>query len=82
MVLFGMDLHAERNVNQYWITRNQVAVVGSFIQRTAFPKVVRILESGILPLDGLITHRLRLGEVARGFDAMRSGEAIKVVVEP
>lgn len=82
VVLFGMDLHAERSVNQYWITRNQVAVVGSFIQRTAFPKVVRILESGILPLDGLITHRLRLGEVARGFDAMRSGEAIKVVVEP
>ena len=82
VVLFGMNLHGERPVNQYWITRNQVSILGSFIQRTEFPKAVRLLEAGILPLDKLATHRLRLPEIALGLEAMRAGEAIKVVVQP
>jgi len=82
VVLFGMNLHGERTVNQYGITRNQVTVIGSFIQQTAFPKVVRILEAGLLPVEKLITHRLPLAEVGAGLEAMRAGEAIKVVVEP
>lgn len=82
VILFGMNLHGERAVNQYWITRHQLSILGSFIQRTEFPKVVRILEAGILPLDKLATHRIRLNEIGRGLEAMRSGEAIKVVVQP
>jgi 2-desacetyl-2-hydroxyethyl bacteriochlorophyllide A dehydrogenase len=81
-ILFGMNQHATRELNQYWITRYEVSIVGSYIQRTAFPKVVRLLEAGVLPLEKLITHQLRLGEIARAWEAMRSGEAIKAVVEP
>ena len=82
VLLFGMNLHGERPVNQYWITRRQITVIGSFIQQTAFPKVVRLLEAGILPVEKLITHRLSLDEVGVGLEAMRAGEAIKVVVAP
>jgi threonine dehydrogenase-like Zn-dependent dehydrogenase len=82
VVLFGMNLHGERSVNQYWITRHQVSIIGSFIQQTAFPKVVKLLESGRLPVEKLVTHQLRLPEIAEGLDAMRSGRAIKVVVAP
>ncbi len=82
VLLFGMNLHGERPVNQYWITRHQVTVIGTFIQQTAFPKVVRLLESGILPVEKLITHRVGLSDIGAGLDAMRSGEAIKVVVAP
>ena len=82
VILFGMNLHGERSVNQYWITRNQVSILGSFIQRTEFPKAVRLLEAGLLPLDKLATHRIRLSEIGLGLDAMRAGEAIKVVVQP
>jgi len=69
-------------VPQYRITRREVAVLGSFIQRTAFPKGVRLLEGGRLPVERLVRHRLPLAEVGRGFEALRAGEAIKVVVEP
>jgi len=82
VILFGMNQHAERQLNQYEITRLELSILGSFIQRTAFPKVVRILEAGLLPVEKLITHRLRLDEVGRGLEAMRTGEAIKVVVQP
>ena len=82
VILFGVNQHAERQLNQYPITRYEVSILGSFIQRTAFPKVVRILESEVLPVEKLITHRLRLNEVGEAFDAMRSGTAIKAMVQP
>src|SRR5689334_7264075 len=77
VVLFGMNLHGAREINQFYVTRHEVSILGSYIQRTAFPKVVRLLEAGILPLEKLVTHRLRLPEVSKAWDAMRSGEAIK-----
>lgn len=82
VLLFGMNQHASRELNQYGITRYEVTIVGSYIQRTAFPKVVRILEAGLLPMDKLITHRLTLAQVGEGLKAMRAGEAVKAVVTP
>ena len=80
VILFGVNQHAERALNQYAITRYEASILGSYIQRTAFPKVVRILEAGLLPVEKLITHRLRLNEVGEALEAMRVGEAIKAVL--
>jgi 2-desacetyl-2-hydroxyethyl bacteriochlorophyllide A dehydrogenase len=82
VILFGVNQHAEARLNQYAITRYEVSIFGSFIQRTAFPKVVRVLEAGLLPVENLITHRLGLSEIGEAFEAMRTGEAIKAVVQP
>ena len=82
VILFGINQHADRQFNQYFTTRYEVTILGSFIQRSEFPKVVRLLESGILPLEKLVTHRLRLDQIGEGFEAMRAGEAIKVVAAP
>ena len=82
VLLLGMNQHAERPVSKYVVTADEVSMIGSFIQRTAFPKVVRVLEAGLLPVERLITHRVPLEAVGQGFDALRAGEAIKVVVIP
>jgi len=82
VILFGLNQHATRDFNQYSPTRYEITIFGSFIQRTEFPKVVRLLEAGNLPLENLVTHRLALNEISEGFRAMRAGEAIKVVVKP
>ncbi len=82
VILFGVNQNAERSLNQYAITRYEASVIGSFIQRTAFPKVARILEAGTLPVEKLITHRLRLADVGDALEAMRVGEAIKAVIQP
>ncbi len=82
VILFGMDLRAEREVNQYWLTRYEISLLGSYIQRTAFPKVVRMLEAGLLPLEQLVTHRVDLSAIGEGFRLLRAGEALKVAVSP
>ena len=82
VLLFGMNQHADRQVNQYTVTRHEISILGSFIQRTSFPKVVKILEAGLLPVERLVTHRLTLGEVHTGLEAMKQGQAIKVAVAP
>lgn len=82
VILFGMNQQAERAVNQYWLTRHEISIMGSYIQRTAFPYVVRLLEAGVLPVEKLITHRLRLSEFGIGLEAMRRGEALKVSITP
>ena len=40
---------------------------------------IRLLESGQIKVQPLITHRLGLSEYEKGFDAMASKEAIKVI---
>src|SRR5262245_28737120 len=82
VILFGMNQHSNRQVNQYTVTRHEISILGSFIQRTAFPKVVKILEAGLLRVERLVTHRLSLDEVDSGFEAMKQGQAIKVAVAP
>ncbi len=41
-----------------------------------------LIASGAVPVADLITHRLPLDRVGEAIEAVRSGEAIKVVVEP
>jgi Zn-dependent alcohol dehydrogenase len=69
-------------LNQYAVTRYEISILGSFTQRTSFPKVVKILEAGLLPVEKLVTHRLTLGEVHQGLEAMQKGQAVKVAVTP
>jgi len=45
-------------------------------------RAVEALQSGALVPDSLITHRMRLDEVARALDLMARGEALKVLIEP
>jgi len=82
VILFGMNQHTEQRVSQYEVTRGEISVYGSFIQRTAFPKVIRILESASLPLDKLVTHQLPSQEIGQGLDLLRKGEALKAVIRP
>lgn len=82
LVLFGMDQHSSVSVNQCDISKRELTLQGSFIQQTAFPKVVKLLESEMLPIGHLITHQLPLAEFAQALELLKSGEAIKVVLGP
>ncbi|WP_088555121.1 zinc-binding dehydrogenase, partial [Calderihabitans maritimus] len=82
ILLFGQNQNARAEIAQNDITRNELTVMGSFIARYTFPPTIKILESGILPLEKLITHRLSLAEIEKGFEAMRRGDALEVVVIP
>jgi S-(hydroxymethyl)glutathione dehydrogenase/alcohol dehydrogenase len=48
--------------------------------RTDVPKIVDWYMDGKINIDDLITHRLALEDITRGFELMKSGESIRSVV--
>ncbi|MEO7027430.1 MAG: zinc-binding dehydrogenase, partial [Caulobacteraceae bacterium] len=48
--------------------------------RTDVPKIVDWYMDGKLAIDPLITHRLELEDINKGFDLMHAGESIRSVV--
>jgi len=48
--------------------------------RTDTPKVVDWYMDGLIQIDPMITHRLTLDEINKGFDLMHKGESIRSVV--
>jgi len=48
--------------------------------RTDVPKIVDWYMEGKINIDDLITHRLTLSDINRGFDLMHAGESIRSVV--
>lgn len=82
VLLVGMNKNANPDINQYSITRNEISVKGTYIQNNKFPKVVKILESNLLNLKDLITHKVSLVNIHQGIEKMSAGEAVKIVVYP
>ena len=81
VILFGLRVHDRPAVHQYTITRYDLTVIGAFVGLSPFAQTVQLLESGIVHPGALITHRVPLASVMDGVELMRSGQAMKVVVE-
>ncbi len=82
VILFGMNSKATAEVRQNDITRGEIEIAGSFIANDTFPETVSLLEGGRLNLCRLVTHRFKLEDIDGAIEAMRSGDAIKVLVDP
>ncbi|WP_228241776.1 S-(hydroxymethyl)glutathione dehydrogenase/class III alcohol dehydrogenase [Porphyrobacter sp. GA68] len=48
--------------------------------RTDVPRIVEWYMNGTIAIDPMITHRLTLDEINKGFDLMHAGESIRAVV--
>jgi threonine dehydrogenase-like Zn-dependent dehydrogenase len=81
VILFGLRPHENPPVNQYTITRYDLTLHGTFVGLHPFEQTLQLLESRRLQPSRLITHRLPLSELACGVDLMRSGQAMKVIIE-
>jgi Zn-dependent alcohol dehydrogenase len=57
------------------------SIYGSSKPERDFPTTLAAYRSGRLPLDRLVSHRLPLDQVERSFELMRSGEALRVVLD-
>lgn len=80
VVLFGLRPHDNPLVNQYTITRYDLTIHGTFVGLHPFEQTIQLLESRRFQPSALITHRVPLTELAYGVELMRSGEAMKVIV--
>jgi S-(hydroxymethyl)glutathione dehydrogenase / alcohol dehydrogenase len=57
------------------------SLYGSSRPERDFVTILNLYRRGLLPLDKLISHRLGLDDLDRAFELLRSGEALRVVVD-
>jgi Zn-dependent alcohol dehydrogenase len=57
------------------------SLYGSSRPERDFVQILDLYRRGVLPLDRLISHRLGLDELDRAFELLRSGEALRVVLD-
>jgi 2-desacetyl-2-hydroxyethyl bacteriochlorophyllide A dehydrogenase len=82
IVLFGQNQTARPPIHQYTITERSLTVLGSYVTAFTFPAAIRLVETGALNLEPIVTNVLPLDRLAEGLDLLRSGEATKVVITP
>ena len=80
--LFGVNSAARPVLEQWLVTHNELDIFGTFVGVNMFPPAMRMLESGVVSLSSLLSHRLALRDIHRGFEAIHAGEAIKIMVTP
>lgn len=82
VMMFGHDETAHPEVRLAEIVRKSITIKGGFLGKYYFEKTARIIESGILPLEEIVSHVLPLSKYQEGLDLLRAGKALKVVIVP
>ena len=54
--------------------------MGSAVPRRDIPRFIEMYRAGILPVDKLHTHTLRLDEINEGFDRLAQAQAVRQVI--
>lgn len=54
--------------------------MGSAVPSRDLPRYIALYQAGRLPVDRLLTHRLKLEQVNEGFDRLARGEAVRQVI--
>jgi alcohol dehydrogenase len=55
--------------------------MGSSVPRRDIPRYIAMYQAGILPVDKLHTHTLRLEEINAGFDRLAQGQAVRQIID-
>ena len=79
IVLTGLP-HEATPLNFFWVVRRELRLIGSMIYQDEFPEAMRLLGTGAVRTDRLLTHRFPLADIQRAFAAHSSTDAIKVSV--
>jgi threonine dehydrogenase-like Zn-dependent dehydrogenase len=79
---FGHDESVQPAVPVGDLLKKELIVYGAFIGKNSFEKTARIMESGRLPLEEIISHKLPLRKVHEGIELLRAGKGLKIVLFP
>lgn len=82
VLLFGLNFAATQTICQTNITRKDLTVLGCYIGTYTWNKTVQLLENIPMKLEEMVTHRLSLEEFGIGYEAMKNGSALEVVLYP
>jgi threonine dehydrogenase-like Zn-dependent dehydrogenase len=79
---FGHDETVEPAIPVGVMLKKEVQILGAFIGRYSFERAAKVMESGQLPLDQIVSHRLPLSKVHEGIELLRQGKGLKIILEP
>lgn len=79
---FGHDESIEPAIPVGVMLKKEVQILGAFIGRYSFDRTAKVMESGQLPLDQIVSHRLPLSKVHEGIELLRQGKGLKIILEP
>ena len=84
VVWFGVaDPKAEVRINPFNIYRNEITVLGSFINPYTTERSIKLLSSGRIKVKDLITHRFRLNQLDEAIETyLNDKERVKIVMKP
>jgi len=81
ILLFGQqNTNARVEINPTIANQKELQIFGSYATASSFEDAIRILSDEQAPFPEFITHRITLENIAEAFDAMRTGEAIEVLI--
>lgn len=79
---FGHDETVNPAVPVGEMLKKEVEIYGAFIGKQSFEKTVRVMESGKLPLEKVVSHVIPLSNIHDGIEMLRRGEGLKIIVVP
>ena len=79
IVLTGLP-HEPTALDFFWVVRRELRILGSMIYQDEFPEAMRLLATGAVRVDRLLTHRFPLAGIQDAFRAHRSPDSIKVAI--
>lgn len=80
VLLFGVNTQAHPEITQSQIIFKEITIFGTWLANATFPLAVKMLESGVLNLETLITHTMPLADLEKGLDILRKGEGIELII--
>jgi threonine dehydrogenase-like Zn-dependent dehydrogenase len=81
ILLFGFNTRSHSDIAQSTITRRELVIFGTWVGEHTFPAAIRLQESGLLDLAPIVSHWTPLESAPEAFAQLRSGQAVKVVLD-
>ena len=84
IVIYGVCDEADKiSISPYEVFSNEYKIIGSFAQTHCFDRALNALETGIVQVKDLISHRFSLSDYEKGLETVMSGKgSIKVLINP
>jgi D-arabinitol dehydrogenase (NADP+) len=82
MFCFGVCPNdAQIKISPYRVFRNDWRIIGSFAVCYTFQEAIRLLQTGAIQVEPLISHRLPLEQAAQAFTTLQNHERMKILIK-
>jgi len=82
LLIFGGKTDAITSFKQINIITKEISVLGTFLANASFQHSVRVLETGKISTEKLVTHKIPLSGIHDGIKLLEEVKAVKVLITP